>query len=315
MAKKVPAPVAIMMGGIKSKPSEIVVGGKSYKTEDFRSITVDFKVTGNGEVEGWANVKIMDRYQELILPESFAESLPDFMKNPCFLFGHNYNITEGGFIPIIGSVTELTIKDIGLYFKALFAKTTFAQEVYSLFLDGHLRTFSVGFIPTEWRNPTQDELTKYGIDLQRTITKAILLEISAVPIPGNQASLATAVRSFTQKDIENFEGFTEWLKAFKVEMAAKAAPVGEPAKPTAKLAIDEAQVMKCRDLMHQTLCSHVEAFNQLLSALESSGGGQENQDEGGDNAGQNDQGQGGKGFTEIEVKSLLDAIENIPEKK
>jgi HK97 family phage prohead protease len=214
------------------------------------------KVTENGEVEGWANVKVMDRYNELVLPEAFKDTIDLFMRNPVFLFGHNYNLT-GGEIPVIGSVTEISLKDEGIYFKAVFASTELAQRVRQLFLEGHLRMFSIGFIPHETRMPDNTELAKYGAQLRTVITRAELLEISAVPVPGNQLSGATAVKNM-ESALFDWGEMIDIAKELKDKEASVKGPDIEDVKH---------KVARCVDLLTKT----VKEFNMLISAVNVSG--------------------------------------------
>ena len=66
-----------------------------------------------------------------------------------------------------------------------FAETALGEEYWQLYKDKHMRAFSIGFIPLEWK----DERDQQQGDI-RTYTNIELLEISAVPVPSNRRALA-----------------------------------------------------------------------------------------------------------------------------
>jgi len=71
-----------------------------------------------------------------------------------------------------------------------FATTALGEEYWQLYRDGHMRAFSIGFIPLKWVSDDQQR-NRWGGPL-RTYTEIELLEISAVAVPSNRSALAIA---------------------------------------------------------------------------------------------------------------------------
>ena len=130
-----------------------------------------------------ASTNGIDRDGEIIEAKAFENALSLFRKNPVVLWAHDHSKP-----PIAKSLQE-KITDDGLIFQPQFAKTTFAKEIWSLFKNGFLNAFSIGFIPKEYE---YEEINGKKV---RKFTEVELLEISAVPVPSNAAALA--VRSVT----------------------------------------------------------------------------------------------------------------------
>ena len=119
----------------------------------------------------YASTGDIDRDNEVIEPEAWRKTIEEFKSVP-LLWAHVYNA------PPIGRAGGFAIDNKGLKFSAKFANTSFADEIWKLYSDGFLDSFSVGFTPTEWEDNKEESP-------RRTFTEAELLEISAVPIPAN----------------------------------------------------------------------------------------------------------------------------------
>jgi len=142
----------------------------------------------------YASTRTLDRDAEIILPDGIQ--LEQYRKNPVLLWGHQW-----GELPI-GSMKNLYSDTYGLRGTAMFADTQQAKDVWQLVKGGHVRTSSIGFIPTEVitrdRNPKEfaqmvtyakNAWAEFGDDeaaaVRAFITKSILLENSIVPVPAN----------------------------------------------------------------------------------------------------------------------------------
>ncbi len=171
----------------------------------FASVTKVNKAKGT--VEAFASVKIVDRGGDLIIPTSFSARLANFVKNPVMLFAHDYGAWP------IGKVSEIAVVDNGLSFTGLFAPTDEGKKARENFEFGSLNAFSVGFIPFEWRSPTDTEMTEFGPTLMRVFTDVELLEISAVPVPANPDALAIAASwGMKMTDLDDVKRFVERCK-------------------------------------------------------------------------------------------------------
>jgi len=146
-----------------------------------------------------ASTSDLDRDNERILPSAFKDSIESFKANPVILAGHQHRLPSGS-SPVIGSAIPESIQ-IGVNdvtFKMRFAETPLGNEYWQLYRDKHMRAFSVGFIPLEWK----DERDKTVGDI-RNYTKIELLEISAVPVPSNRSALARAKGFFDTEDTKD----------------------------------------------------------------------------------------------------------------
>jgi HK97 family phage prohead protease len=103
--------------------------------------------------------------------------LDGFTKNPVLLQQHQWQE------PPIGKIEGLSVTEKGLEGTVKFARTPVGQEYKSLYEDGIMSAFSVGFVPHEKRIDDVD-----GKEIL-TWTDVELLEISAVSIPSNANAL------------------------------------------------------------------------------------------------------------------------------
>ncbi|MGD0077042.1 MAG: HK97 family phage prohead protease [Sedimentisphaerales bacterium] len=141
-------------------------------------------------VDATASTGDLDRDNERILPSAFND-IDSFKSNPVILATHQHRLPSGS-SPVIGSAIPESIS-IGaneVTFKMHFAETPLGEEYWKLYKDKHMRAFSIGFIPLEWKDDKD----------VRTYTKIELLEISAVPVPSNRRALARAKGFFDNED-------------------------------------------------------------------------------------------------------------------
>lgn len=157
--------------------------------------------TYSGEIKGinveersltaYVSTGATDRMNESLDPA--GADMKNFKKNPVVLFAHNYSE------PPIGKALWIKKDGKGLLSKVQFAKTAFAEEIFGLYKDGFMNSFSVGFQPTEW----EDNNDKSGKSKKpdRVYTKWELLEYSAVPVPANPEALALAMQKGVMTDV------------------------------------------------------------------------------------------------------------------
>ena len=150
------------------------------------------------EIVGIASTETPDRDGEIIKQSGW--DLTNFKANPVLLLFHNYQELP------VGKITDLSIEDGQLKFKAVFSEATQkAKEAYQLVKEGILNTFSVGFIPREWDKADGS-----------VITKAELLEISLVPVPANPEAVVIA------KGLTKENSLAEvYLKHWAIDMLEK----------------------------------------------------------------------------------------------
>ena len=113
----------------------------------------------------------------------------NFEANPVFLWVHDYN---GRTLPL-GKVTKIR------KLKARFDVTVefdqadpFAVEVERKYRDGYLNAVSIGWDTIEWHRVEEDE----DSEADYVITRWDLLDVSAVPVPGDPEALITTQRAY-----------------------------------------------------------------------------------------------------------------------
>lgn len=145
----------------------------------------------------WTTTDV-DRYGTIFLPESFRADLPDYQRNPIFCWMHNVWDAP------LGSASELKIVKDGCTGRMTFAEApadSDEEQIWRLYSGGHLRAFSHRSSIAEMvtRNSPKDTiaaLPKFARDALKegtcwaVFTRARLMEISGVTLPGNQAACA-----------------------------------------------------------------------------------------------------------------------------
>lgn len=117
----------------------------------------------------------------------------NFEANPVFLWAHDYS---GRTLPI-GKVTKLRKLKNRLDATVEFDENDeFAQQVERKYRDGYLNAVSIGWTVLEWVRMEDDQ------DGDFTITRSDLLDISAVPVPGDADALIKR-----SADLLNADGF------------------------------------------------------------------------------------------------------------
>lgn len=141
----------------------------------------------------------IDRDGEILDPKGAV--LTEYLLNPVVMWNHDYSL------PPIGSSEWVKASADTLTAKTLYSETPFADEIYTLKREGHLRAASVGFVPLEfvwnggpgWSDAVERYAEKWAMKpkdfgkVGAIHTKWLLLEHSDVPIPANPHALVTAV--------------------------------------------------------------------------------------------------------------------------
>ncbi len=118
-----------------------------------------------------------------------------FEKNPVFLWGHRYDEPPIGRVIRIRKVARP--KDgreprleIDVEFAGLTQLHERAETVCLLYRDAFLNAVSVGFLPLEFQDLTDDQKKELGLGAWgRVIKRAELLEVSAVPVPADSGAV------------------------------------------------------------------------------------------------------------------------------
>lgn len=145
----------------------------------------------------------LDRDFEILLPDGINKS--EYMNNPVILLSHNQKELP------IGKVKSIRKQGDNLIAKGVIAEgVRVADEAWQLIKNGFLKGISIGFSILEQRNPTPQDIKRFGKDIRRVISKYKLLEISVVSIPANQEALITGVKSLDLNE-------EDWIKDFEEE--------------------------------------------------------------------------------------------------
>lgn len=128
-----------------------------------------------------ASDESVDRYGDVVRAAGW--DLKAYMRNPVFLWAHDYTRTP------IGRSEWIGVDGTRLLSTMSFAPTPFAQEVETLYRQRYLRAVSVGFRAKAFVFRKNAQGQPEGIEY----TQQELVEISAVPVPANAQALAKAI--------------------------------------------------------------------------------------------------------------------------
>lgn len=142
----------------------------------------------------YASTNSCDRQGEMILSSAWTEKgLENYRKNPVILLNHDYHS-----LPIGKSLWQ-KVDGKGLKFKIQFAATDLGKELFYLYSNSYMNSFSVGFRPIKVYD--NEEHPKYkdnnGITPHTVYEECELLELSSVTIPANaDANIIRNMKSF-----------------------------------------------------------------------------------------------------------------------
>jgi hypothetical protein len=156
-----------------------------YREFEVREVNEELRQVSGLAVPYGQSVNIGD-YKEQIQRGAFGTP-----ENVALFYGHNH---RNGGMPI-GKVVSFRDTDEGLEIDAVISKTRDGDEVYTLLKDGVLNRFSVGFEPVDQK-----------VDGDTVVrTKALLREVSIVPMPAYAAAKVSNVRSDERSQTQNTE--------------------------------------------------------------------------------------------------------------
>jgi len=156
-------------------------------------------------ITGVASTVHVDRYDEIILPTAFAQTLPAFLASHAPLIAHHNYGSPSSDPTQIGWILDLSIERERIPFTARFANDPdgAAERWWKLASDAEGKgiAFSIGFLPRRWMRGTVPELIAAYPELREVLagrdgddrilvhTEIELLEISCVAVPANRQSL------------------------------------------------------------------------------------------------------------------------------
>jgi hypothetical protein len=156
-----------------------------------------------------ASTQTEDRHGDVVMQDGW--DLTNYNKNPVILNSHNYGDATEVIAKAVRSEIIGTGKSAKLEQDWKFAvnENPKAKIIFDLYAGGYLNASSVGFIPKEF-GLQEDKTTDWSV-----ITRAELLEVSAVSVPANARALAKAkgidtdVLGEDEKDINNLDNKEE----------------------------------------------------------------------------------------------------------
>jgi len=243
------------------------VSEKKEINEDERSIVA------------YGNTKSIDSFNEVLLPTGWT--FVRFDKNPVMPWSHWYDM------PPVGRVAWRKTDNIGLLFKGVFAKTAFAEEIWSLYRDDFMKAFSVGYEQTEAVYPKDEErymelIEEWEIPGRPRLigTKQDLYEISTVVVPADADALITGLKEDriktkalidTIKSLAFDDKWTKDLGHTKDELQEEISKRTKEAKTIVSVETDISSDEKLNDLLAEIdyLKIQIEEFKQNQDVLES----------------------------------------------
>jgi HK97 family phage prohead protease len=145
---------------------------------NFKEVTTT--ESGSIKIKGFASTPDIDRYDDIIRPEAYANAMATYMKNPVVLLGHDSNKP-------IGLVTEYNLTINGL--EVTCEITNNEENCFEKIQNKTLRGFSIGWICNSC--VFRDD----GTRTIREVTALDLIEISVVATPANPNTLFTLAKS------------------------------------------------------------------------------------------------------------------------
>jgi len=160
---------------------------KSYAADEIRT-------TKEGDIEAYVSTETVDRVGDVIPVKAW--DLASFRKtgSPVLAF-HEYGLV-GGQVPVVGNAVKMEKDKTGLLSITRFhGKTQLSRDLETLYRDGHMKSFSVGFRSTAPPDVIKDDDGRFT---GYKFTKVELLEYSVVAVPANPDAV---VRAFREKTI------------------------------------------------------------------------------------------------------------------
>jgi phage head maturation protease len=148
-------------------------------------------VDGERAVIARISTETADRENEVLIAGGCDTT--DFLKSPTVFYNHDYALP-------VGVATDVVVGDGYVEAKTIFAAKPddhdgpwLPSTLLSLFRQGVIRGFSVGFVPVTGRRATEDDRGRYGKSAGYIHEKWRMVEYSVAPMPANPDALATAV--------------------------------------------------------------------------------------------------------------------------
>lgn len=174
---------------------------KAYVAEDIKALDGDERA-----VRVVITTGAVDRDGDTLNPNGWI--LKNYRKNPVVLWAHDYRS-----LPIARNMS-IDVEDGRLVAVPKFVEpdlNPLAETVLQMIKRRYLNAASVGFLPHEWKEPTEERGPRRGVDF----TRQELLEYSIVPVPANPEALVEArsvgidlepLRMWAEKWLDEYHG-------------------------------------------------------------------------------------------------------------
>lgn len=171
---------AIDLSEADSKKFDVIKDGE--KIVDVQNVTL------KGYLSTFKGTTPSDREGDYVMPGAFAETIPNFMKNPVLLVNHRNTVAD-----LAGMFTVVKEDSKGLYVEAKITNSPaeWAKDVRFKVAEGSLKTMSMGGI-------------FYYLEDQHGIFKVSLWEGSLTPIPANPDAIFST-RSLTEVEMNKVQ--------------------------------------------------------------------------------------------------------------
>ena len=167
--------------------SRLVQGNKSEDSgqalKEWQGLFVKSIDPDKRQIEAFASTPAIDRSDEIVLPETFRDTLKEYMKNPVVLACHQSR-SDSGRSMVVGHVVKARLDKRGLHVTVEFADTELGREYFELYSGKHQRAFSIGFKAIKGRDENRDGKRVWIHE------EVKLYEISCVPVPANPECLS-----------------------------------------------------------------------------------------------------------------------------
>jgi len=163
------------------------IGSEQEPVQRYEAVQSPVSIdTGTGTLEVVFTTSARDRQGDVVDPAGL--NFAGFLKNPVVLWAHDQER------PPIARVRSVSVQDTDVSAVVEFAATPFAQEVFSLYAEGFLSAWSIGFIAQE-----TEPLEGGGVH----VLQAEVVEISAVPVPANPEALTKHLPFVRSRDLRH----------------------------------------------------------------------------------------------------------------
>ena len=182
--------------GVLAKMRARHPGVKGIENAELGGTTALFDVGSKGleeddpyKFEARITTPALDRDDEVLLPE--GASVKEFDKSGAGFFNHDYDK-----VPIFVPGKLSNVKG-AIFGQGKFLSNQLAEDVREFVKAmadvGKSAGVSVGFIPTEARNPTKKDKERFGETVRRVYTSWKLLEWSIAPVQSNPEAFVTDI--------------------------------------------------------------------------------------------------------------------------